>query len=130
MAMLKLCRCGKMISAGLKRCEQCQEQYDKRHQVYDKSRRDKKSDAFYHSRAWIKLRNLVFKEQHGLCQQCYKEGRLTPGKAVDHIIPIKVNWALRLVKSNLQVLCQPCHNRKTLQEKKQLETPPGFNNFF
>ncbi|MGE6513360.1 HNH endonuclease [Lysinibacillus sphaericus] len=36
---------------------------------------------------------------------------------VDHKIPIKVDWSLRLIKSNCWVLCQSCHNKKTRKDK-------------
>ncbi len=39
----------------------------------------------------------------------------------DHIIPIQVRPDLRLELSNLQTLCDKCHNRKTLEEVKRGE---------
>lgn len=35
--------------------------------------------------AWEKLRKQTIERDKGLCQMCLKEGRITPGKDVDHI---------------------------------------------
>ena len=50
----------------------------------------------------------------GLCVQCKREGRVKPGKEVDHIIPLK-RGGTNAIK-NLQTLCKPCHSRKTAIE--------------
>jgi len=35
---------------------------------------------------------------------------------VDHIIPLAKAWHLRLVRTNVQALCAPCHTAKTRRE--------------
>lgn len=70
---------------------------------------------FYQSTPWRKLREKVLKERP-LCEQCRREGRITPAKVVDHIIPI-VKGGAPLDESNLQPLCHKCHNKKSATDK-------------
>lgn len=117
MAMLKLCKCGKPIAIQDKRCEACQNVQDTRHKLYDKYARDKDSTAFYKSKDWILKRQEALLRDNGLCLHCLANKRMKPADMVDHIKPIKVDWSLRLRLSNLQSLCNPCHNRKTADDK-------------
>jgi 5-methylcytosine-specific restriction protein A len=129
MAILKLCKCGKCIPAHLSRCEDCQAKYtterDKRYKKfkkqydknYDTNKRDKRSTAFYKSREWDRVRRAAISRDKFLCQHCLKNKKFTPYNVVDHIVPIKVNWELRLTLSNLQCLCHVCHNRKTKEDE-------------
>ncbi|MGG3452046.1 HNH endonuclease signature motif containing protein [Domibacillus aminovorans] len=43
---------------------------------------------------------------------------MTPMDVVDHIIPIKIDWSLRLSLDNLQSLCQSCHNIKGTKDRQ------------
>jgi len=61
---------------------------------------------------WRKARAL-FLAQHPLCEECRKEGRLTPATVVDHIIPHRGDRTLFWDKRNWQPLCKDCHDRKT-----------------
>lgn len=119
MALLKLCRCGKPIDAALSRCESCQDKHTDRHKLYDKNRRDKNSNSFYKSSEWIRVRKQALLRDHGLCQHCLRSKRIKHAEMVDHIIPIKEEWSLRLTLSNLQSLCNPCHNTKTAEDKRK-----------
>jgi 5-methylcytosine-specific restriction enzyme A len=50
-----------------------------------------------------------------LCQQCQREGRVTPATQVDHIEPHRGDWnAFRY--GAVQSLCLDCHSRKTRAE--------------
>jgi 5-methylcytosine-specific restriction enzyme A len=128
MVLLKLCRCGKPIPMEEETCSNCKQDTE-RHKLYDKHRRDKKSTAFYKSKEWRVLSNKVYIKQKGMCQECLKNKRMVTGTVdkngkfkrniVDHIIPIKVDWSKRLDESNLQVLCLPCHNKKTAEDKER-----------
>jgi len=79
----------------------------------DQQRQD--SQAFYHSMAWRNLRNRYIR-QHPLCVECQRNGFHTPGYVVDHIVPIKSGGS-KWSESNLQTLCEKCHNKKRATEK-------------
>ena len=49
-----------------------------------------------------------------LCQECKRQGRVTPFQSVDHIKPEAEGG--RTVASNLEALCGPCHTAKTQAE--------------
>jgi 5-methylcytosine-specific restriction enzyme A len=51
-----------------------------------------------------------------LCEQCWKDGTITPMAEVHHIIPIAVDRSRRLDVTNLVSLCKACHSRITMQE--------------
>lgn len=55
----------------------------------------------------------------GLCLHCKDNRKIKVADMVDHIIPIKVDPSLKLKLENLQSLCNPCHNRKTAEDKKK-----------
>lgn len=84
-----------------------------------------KRDAMYNIRrgspskrgydaSWVKCRNLYL-ELHPLCENCEKQGRITPAKEVHHIIALADGGA-RLDFDNLMAVCRPCHKKLTLQE--------------
>lgn len=90
-----------------------------RHRFYDKYKRDKEAAAFYKSKSWDLMRVEALRRDHGLCQCCLKEKEITYAEMVDHIIPIKIDWSLRLTLSNLQSLCNACHAIKTAEDKRK-----------
>jgi 5-methylcytosine-specific restriction endonuclease McrA len=63
---------------------------------------------------WRKMRKIVLAEEP-LCRECMKQGRITAGNQVDHMDGNSHNNA----RINLQVLCVPCHARKTSSEMKR-----------
>lgn len=85
--------------------------------LYDLYKRDKKIREFYNSKAWLRLREQALMRDHYLCQHCLKQNRIAHAEIVDHIVPIKVDWSLRLSLSNTQSLCKACHNRKSMEDK-------------
>lgn len=126
MALKKICNkpgCTKLIDYSDKYCEK-HVFVDKvneadRQKNYDKYRRDQKSKAFYDSPEWRKTRQIVLVRDNYLCQDCLDKNKITPYDVVDHIIPIKVNWSLRLELSNLRLLCHSCHAIKTAEDKRK-----------
>ncbi len=105
--------CRELVDRGY--CEQHQHLAQQRKaessRHYDRHIRDDQARDFYQSVAWQAVRRQALVRDHGLCQHCLKEGRITPAETVHHIIEIRRNWSLRLVLSNLVSLCLACHNK-------------------
>lgn len=71
----------------------------------------------YYTYQWKKLRKAYIGE-NPLCEMCAKRGINTPARVVDHIKEISdggepFDW------DNLQSLCNECHYRKTLDERRK-----------
>ena len=74
------------------------------------------NDKFYHSTKWRMLRLQVL-TKNPLCITCAKANIVTLAKVADHIIPVRLGgekWNI----SNLQGLCESCHNVKSSKESK------------
>lgn len=68
--------------------------------------------------AWAAL-SKRYRKQHPLCEQHLARGQSVPVALVDHIVPIHVDWSLRLLEDNLQSLCESCHAAKTAEDRKR-----------
>ncbi|MBZ4653948.1 MAG: endonuclease [Peptococcaceae bacterium] len=106
--------CRELISEG-RYCDKHrfkeQQQRAESSKYYDKFIRDEKVTMFYKSKAWNRARQQALIRDHYLCQECLKEKQLTRAETVHHKVPIKDDWSLRLVLSNLVSLCSSCHNK-------------------
>jgi 5-methylcytosine-specific restriction endonuclease McrA len=60
-----------------------------------------RSQRFYSSFPWRKLRYKVLSENNGKCQACGRSAADGVVLNVDHIEPISKNWERRLDRSNL-----------------------------
>lgn len=89
----------------------------KRDKIYNATTRNQKHSNFYNSHLWRKVRKQVMNRTGGLCKQCLALDMNIKADVVDHIIPIEIDWNLRLRLDNLQPLCNVCHNKKTAQDK-------------
>jgi len=65
--------------------------------------------------SWDKLRPLILGRDKHLCQECARQGRITPATTVDHI-KAKANGGTD-DPDNLESLCWPCHRAKTGRER-------------
>lgn len=65
---------------------------------------------------WNILRGIILKRDGFICRKCDNYG-----KNIDHIITYELTKDNSL--SNLQVLCSPCHAKKTLTEAKICVSP-------
>lgn len=70
--------------------------------------------SFYHSAAWTSCRDSYIAKRHGLCERCLARGLIRSGKIVHHKIyltPENISIpGVALNHSNLELLCQDCHN--------------------
>lgn len=57
------------------------------------------------------------------CRECARSGVRTRATVADHVVPFRGSWALFTDEGNLQSLCKPCHDRKTMREQGER---PGF----
>lgn len=83
---------------------------------YNKNVRDKKSQKFYESTAWRRVRTIYIK-RNPLCEICYANSKLTKAAIVDHKTEIKDGGEM-LDFNNLQSLCLACHNKKTAKSRQ------------
>lgn len=92
------------------------EQYCAEHQKnmdrhYNKYQREPASNKRY-GRAWKRIRDRYIKA-HPLCEECQKQGKLTPVEEVHHIIPLSKGGTNKY--SNLMSLCQSCHTKTHME---------------
>jgi len=76
---------------------------------YNRTIRGPESRRRY-DRQWGKIRDLYL-SKHPLCEECQRNGRLTPAVHVHHIIRGGSND-----EENLEALCKKCHSRETAKE--------------
>lgn len=50
------------------------------------------------------------------CRECAKYGLRVRATRVDHVDPHRGDWDKFIDRTNLQSLCESCHNRKTARE--------------
>jgi len=77
---------------------------------------------FYGSKAWKDCREAYKKSVGNLCEECLKQGRITPAEDVHHIKKLtdqNVNDPrVSLSFDNLMALCNPCHDKKHSKNKR------------
>ncbi|MBF0185454.1 MAG: HNH endonuclease [Magnetococcales bacterium] len=101
--------CKEVVMVG-SRCARHQYQS---HAAYGQQRREHDGEAgFYSTSRWRACR-AAFLRDNPLCCKCVYP---TPATIVDHVVPIKQGGD-RWSTSNMQPLCKPCHDRKTMTER-------------
>ena len=85
----------------------CDGAYCEKHQPvidheYNTRHRDRDASRFYSSDRWRKLRAAKL-SRNPLCEECARQGRHTPAKMVDHIVPIRFGGR-SLDMDNLQMI--------------------------
>lgn len=72
--------------------------------------------SFYISPAWKKCRREYLKYVNGRCERCMQRGLHVPAKVVHHKIYLSeenyLDPSVSLNFSNLEALCQKCHNEE------------------
>ena len=89
-------------------CKAHQKEENKRYERYERDPAIKRR----YGRAWKRIRD-SYAASHPLCEECRKDGRLTPATVVDHIIPHRGDQRLFWDEHNWQPLCKSCHDQKT-----------------
>lgn len=100
--------CGAIVPAGTRRCPE--------HRAAEFRRQDANrgsSAARGYGARWQR-RRAAWLAAHPLCVACSVHGRTTAANVVDHVIP-KAHGGPD-DETNLQSLCAPCHNAKTMRE--------------
>jgi 5-methylcytosine-specific restriction endonuclease McrA len=72
-------------------------------------------ERFYNSRTWKVLRYYALREnreRHGGVITCEVCGSTEGPWWVDHIVPVSVDWSLRLDPGNVQVMDRACNEGK------------------
>lgn len=88
-------------------------------------------EEFYKSWDWRTLRMEALKEHGRACQCCGAEPGMKTAAGepvricVDHIKPLSKFWHLRLVKTNLQVLCDECNQGKGNWDQTDFRPAPA-----
>lgn len=72
-------------------------------------------NLYGHTWRQIRYKRLV---QYPLCKLCGDLGIVTAATVVDHIIPHRGSKALFFDSTNLQSLCEHCHNSIKQQQEK------------
>lgn len=73
-------------------------------------RTDKEYVRFYSTKEWELVRLLALQRDNYLCVRCRAKGIIKLAEMVHHKTPIKVDYNKRANLSNLESLCEACHN--------------------
>ena len=85
--------------------------------------RDKNYQRLLNSPRWLEVKRIVWQRANGLCEDCMKEGFVTPGVDCHHIVPVESAKTVQEMErlaydvSNIRLLCVACHI-KTHQEMR------------
>lgn len=77
--------------------------------------------GFDRSQRWTskyrKFRAKILKRDGYLCQECNRNGHITPGNELDHIVPVHLSPDDFYNEDNCQILCEKCHLEKSRREQ-------------
>lgn len=90
----------------------CDEHAKEEAKRYERYKRDPAVKKRY-GRTWKRIRDRYI-TAHPLCEQCEKNGRVTPAEEVHHIKPLSQGGTNDVC--NLMSLCTPCHSEITARE--------------
>lgn len=89
----------------------CEEHRRDDYRSYNRYKRDPKTAERYGTE-WRNIRNR-YVMLHPLCEECAKQGKLTPTEEVHHIKPLAHGGTND--DENLMALCKSCHSRITVE---------------
>lgn len=72
-------------------------------------------NPLYLTPEWQAIRKVALRRAHFRCEKCTRTFEQQIRLEVHHVVPVAIrpDWFLHL--SNLQVLCEPCHQTQTMQ---------------
>ena len=80
--------------------------------------RSKDYQRLLNSRRWWEVKRMVWQRANGLCEDCLKQGIVTPGVDCHHIRPVESAHSPQEMerlcydwRDNIRLLCVPCHIR-------------------
>lgn len=85
----------------------CPEHEKIANQQYEKYGRNPATKKRY-GRAWHRIRT-AYAAEHPFCEECLKNGVLTPTDQIHHILPLAEGGSH--ARDNLMALCTSCHSR-------------------
>ena len=92
------------------------EQKNKGSRRFDQGNKDL---DIYNTKQW-KATRAYHIQKNPICKHCFdNKKRIVSGDVVDHIIPIRQGGS-PFDFQNLQTLCNPCHNVKSIKEKQTI----------
>lgn len=100
--------CPTLVPSGQRRCAA--------HTAAEYRRQDAhrgSSHARGYGASW-RARRAAWLAAHPLCEACRSDGRIAPATVVDHVQPKALGGADD--ETNLQSLCKPHHDAKTMRE--------------
>ncbi|GKT04419.1 prophage pi1 protein 32 [Furfurilactobacillus sp. OKN36] len=100
----------------------------RRYSQYNKYRRDKEANAFYHDKHWSHLSVRLKREAYFTCECCGHTYDKSGYLVVDHITPRRVDKRKQLDTDNLWVICKRCHYWKGELEKEIYKPKATFEN--
>ncbi len=132
MGIYKRCgRCGKRIQSG-STCP-CVKEYKKsRDKDYDKNRRDKGRDTFYHSKEWKMARAECISRHIGIdLYLYYEEGKIVPAEMAHHIETVEEAHHKRVDQNNLIPLSSKTHAQihRWMSEGRKMEVQTFLKGF-
>lgn len=83
--------------------------------------RDRRYQRLLNDRRWTEVKRIVWRRANGLCEECMKEGFVTPGVDCHHVIPVETGRTVQEMErlaydvNNCRLLCV-AHHIKTHQE--------------
>jgi RecJ-like exonuclease len=75
---------------------------------------------FYNSKSWRTL-SAQYRKENPVCEVCERKGIIRQATVCDHIKPSRLYPELREDWSNLQALCDSCHQKKSRIERDMKE---------
>lgn len=85
--------------------------------AYDRWRSDDVAKRIRSTARWRKVRELK-RRRDPLCEDCAERGATEPMTEVHHLVPVRERPDLAFVMTNLRSLCDPCHRRRSAEERR------------